>query len=219
MSVFEELEQLVKDTSIYEFLRQQVDNGYNDCPKFIEDVKKHYLATVTQEVYDSIGLVDDREYERVFEEYFHHVKAFDLGEKLFVPARGEYIEPSEQLMGRIESLLSINEPLKLFRSNLITKIAAYSIDHRDEHIKYDRLFPDIYDRLKRSFYGERDRTLTIVEQNILRHGTNEFSFLSDNEQKQVLHALERMRSKYGYCVACAKDVIAFVLRSRQSAAS
>ncbi|MFN0057417.1 MAG: serine protein kinase PrkA [Planctomycetota bacterium] len=216
MSVFEELEHLVKDTSIYEFLRQQVDNGYNDCPKFIEDVKRYYLATVTQEVYDSIGLVDDREYERIFEEYFHHVKAFDLGEKLFIPSRGEYVEPSEQLMGRIEGLLSMSEPLKVFRSNLITKIAAYSIDHRDQDIKYDRLFPDIYDKLKRSFYNERDRTLTIVEHNILRHGTNDFSFLSQDEQEQVLQALERMRSKYGYCVACAKDVIAFVLRSRQT---
>ncbi|MFQ5653818.1 MAG: serine protein kinase PrkA [Planctomycetota bacterium] len=214
MAVFEELEKLIRDTSVYEFLRLPVDNGYHDCQRFIEDVKAQYTETVSQEVYESIGLVEEREYERVFAEYFHHVKAYDLGEKLYLRARGEYIEPSEDLMARIEDLLSLNEPIAQFRSNLIMKIAAYSIDHPDEPINYRSLFPEIYSTLKQSFYRERDRTLTIVEQNILRYYTDEFRFLSKEEQAQVEQALERMESQYGYCKECAKDVIAFVLRSR-----
>lgn len=214
MAVFEELERLIRDTSVFEFLRLPVDNGYNDCERFIEDVKQQYRETVTQEVYSCIGLVDEEEYERIFEKYFHHVKAFDLGEKLFVPAREEYTEPSEDLMGRIEGLLEIHEPIESFRSNLMTKIAAFSIDNPDEPIRYQALFPQIFNTLKQSFYGERDRTLTIVEQNILKHDTPEFEFLSKSDQEQVISALDRMESEYGYCAECAKDVIAFVLRNR-----
>lgn len=214
LAVFEELEKLVKDTSVYEFLRVPVDNGYNDCPRFIEDVKDHYRRLVEQEVFDSIGLVEEHEYERVFEEYFHHVKAFDLGEKLFIPARGEYVVPSEELMRRIESLLHLREDVSRFRSNLMTKIAAYSIDHPDEPINYRILFPDIYNLLKQSFYRERDRALMIIEQNILKHFTDEKAFLDEKERKEVERALSRMSSKYHYCPNCARDVIAFVLRTR-----
>lgn len=214
MAVFEELENLVKDTAVYEFLRLPVDNGYNDCPRFIEDVKEHYAELVKQEVYESIGLVDEEEYERVFEEYFHHVKAFDLGEKLYLPSHRDYIDPSEDLMGRIEGLLDLSESVDGFRSSLMTKIAAFSIDHPNEPIRYRELFPEIYMKLKQSFYQERDRTLTIVEQNILKYGTDEYGFLSKEDQEQVESALARMKSKYDYCEHCAKDVIAFVLRSR-----
>ncbi len=214
MAVFKELEKLVRDTSVYEFLRVPVDNGYNDCARFIEDVKEHYLKRVEQEVFDSIGLVEEQEYERVFEDYFHHVKAFDLGEKLFVPSRGEYVSPSEELMQRIEGLLSLREEVAAFRSNLITKIAAYSIDHPDEPINYRELFPEIYTMLKQSFYRERDRALMIIEQNILKYFTDEQEFLDTRERGEVERALEKMTSKYGYCSNCARDVIAFVLQSR-----
>lgn len=214
MAVFEELENLVRDASLYEFLRVPVDNGYNDCFRFIEDVKQHYLEVVVQEVYNSIGLVEEQEYERIFQEYFHHVKAFDLGEKIFVPSRGEYVEPSEDLMQRIESLVQIHEPVESYRSNLITKIAAHSLDHPDERIRYETLFPEIYNSLKQSFYRERDRTLTAIEHNVLRYDTDEFHYLTPDEQAQVRSTLERMQSQYGYCSSCAKDVIAFVLRNR-----
>ena len=75
-------------------------------------------------------------------------------------------------------------------------------------------FPDIYNRLKQSFYRERDRTLTVVEQNILKFGSDEYEFLGPEDQEQGRRALERMGSRYGYCEHCAKDVIAFVLRTR-----
>lgn len=214
MAVFDELDRLVKDPSVYEFLRVPVDNGYSDAERFIEEVKQEYRALVETEVYSSIGLVDQKEYERIFERYFHHVKAFDLGEKLYVPARGEYEEASEDLMGRIEGLLDMREPLEIFRSNLMMKIAAFSLDHPDEPIRYQELFPRIYKSIQQSFYGERERTLTVVEQNILRYGTDEFRLLSREDQEQVKRALERMTTEYGYCQSCAKDVIAYVLRHR-----
>ncbi len=214
LAVFEELEKLVKDASFYEFLRVPVDNGYNDCPRFIEDVKEYYRHLVEQEVFDSIGLVEEQEYERVFEEYFHHAKAFDLGEKLFIPSRGEYVVPSDELMQRIEGLLELREDVALYRSNLMGKIAAYSIDHPDESINYRELFPDIYSLLKQSFYRERDRALMVIEQNILKFFTDEREFLDAKEKAEVERALESMSGKYGYCHNCARDVIAFVLKTR-----
>jgi len=97
---------------------------------------------------------------------------------------------------------------------LITKIAAYSIDHPDEPINYRELFPEIYTMLKQSFYRERDRALMIIEQNILKYFTDEQEFLDMKERGEVERAMEKMTSKYGYCSNCARDVIAFVLQSR-----
>ncbi len=214
MAVFDELEKLTHDTSIYEFLRVPSDNGYNDCVRFIEELKAYYSEIVKQEAYNSIGLVDEQEYERIFDEYFHHVKAFDLREKLYVPARRQYIEPSQDLMGRIEGLLALNEPVAMFRSNLMTKIAAFTIAHPSQPLNYRELFPQIYETLKQSFFKERDRTLMQVEHNMLKHATDEYRLLSAVDQEQVENALTRMKSRYGYCTDCAKDTIAFVIKQR-----
>ena len=108
----------------------------------------------------------------------------------------------------------MREEVATFRSSLMTKIAAYSIDHPDEAINYAELFPDIYNLLKQSYYRERDRALMVIEQNILKYFTDERAYLDAREQEEVERALEKMSSKYGYCSNCARDVIAFVLRNR-----
>ena len=87
-------------------------------------------------------------------------------------------------------------------------------DHPQVSIDYEQLFPEIYDALRDNFYQERNRLLTLIEQDILKYGTDEFSLLLPSEQDQVAKALGTMKSKYKYCEHCARDVIAHVLKSR-----
>jgi hypothetical protein len=56
MAVFSSLEELLKDSSLYDYLRLSVDGGYHDVRRFLEDVRDVYLRWVTEEVYDSIEL-------------------------------------------------------------------------------------------------------------------------------------------------------------------
>ena len=216
MAVFDALDELLKDSSLYDFLRLPSDNGYNDPHAFLEVVRNEYLRWVTDEVYDSISLIDEEEYDRVFLEFFRHVKAFHPGERVFNTSTDSYEPPSEELMNSIESLLDFKEKKEEFRSQVITRIAAWSLDNPKQKIDYQRLFPEIYGAMRDDFYRDRNRLLTLIEQDILKHGTDEFELLSTQEKEQVENALSKMKSKYSYCDNCARDVIAFVLRCRPS---
>ncbi len=213
MAVFDAIEELVKDSSLYDFLRITSDDGYHDVRELLTAVKTEYLSWVTQEVYGSIELIDESEYDRIFHEYFRHVKAFDSGEKVFNSSTNAYDSPSTELLERIEGLVEHDEDPEHFRSNIMTRIAAWSLDNPQQPLDYPTLFPEIYQALKDNFYSERKRVLTLIEQDILKYGTDEFDLLSDGEKEQVVKALAKMRDEFGYTEDGARDVIAWVLRS------
>ncbi len=214
MAIFEALEDLMKDASVYDFLRIPAEGGYRDVRKFLDDVREEYFRWVTDEVYDSINLIEESEYDRFFLEYFRHVKAYHTKEKVYNQRTNSYESPNEELMTSVEKLLTMNEPRDLFRSHIITRIAAWSLDHPQVKIEYQQLFPEIYGALRDNFYRERNRLLTLIERDMLKYGTDEFSLLSPSEQDQVRQALANMKSKYNYCENCARDVIAYVLKCR-----
>ena len=214
MAIFDALEELMKDTSLYDFLRLPVDGGYHDVRKFLDDVRGEYFRWVTDEVYDSINLIDENEYDRFFLEYFRHIKAFHTREKVYIPTTNSYEPPNEDLMQSVEKLLHFNETKEVFRSHIIMRIAAWSLDHPQAKIEYQQLFAEIYSAMRENFYRERNRLLTLIEQDILKYGTDEFRLLTPNEQTQVRQALANMKSKYNYCEDCARDVIAYVLKCR-----
>ena len=117
-------------------------------------------------------------------------------------------------MGRVEALLAHTEAKDVFRSQIITRIAAWSLDHPQQEIDYPNLFPEIYGALRSDFFKKRNRLLTLIEKDILKYGTDEFDLLTPGDQQQVVRALDNMKSKHNYCEYCARDVIAFVLRVR-----
>ncbi len=212
MAIFEAIEELLKDSSVYDFLRIPAEGGYRDVRKFLDDVREEYFHWVTDEVYDSINLIEESEYDRFFLEYFRHVKAYHTKEKVYNSRTNSYDSPNDDLMLSVERLITLHEPRDLYRSHIITRIAAWSLDHPQTKIAYEELFPEIYTALRDNFYRERNRLLTLIEQDILKFGTDEFAHLSPNDQEQVRQALTNMKAKYNYCENCARDVIAFVLK-------
>ena len=214
LAIFPELELLVKETSIHEFLRLSVDNGYHDSVQFIGDVRKHYLGIVRQEVFESIGIVEEGEFDRVFVEYFQHIKSFNSGQKFYSEHTGMYQEPSQDLMARVEQLLNISHGIPEYRSDLMGRIGAYATENPDQPLDYQDVFPEIYRKLKHSFWRERESTLDGLQHNILQYFTDERKTLSNEEIAVVENTLEKMMNKYGYDSKSAHDVISFVASNR-----
>jgi predicted Ser/Thr protein kinase len=56
MAVLGAIEELIRDVSLYDFLRLPAEDGYHDVHSLLADVRREYLRWVRDEVYDSIGL-------------------------------------------------------------------------------------------------------------------------------------------------------------------
>ena len=59
MAVLSELEALCKDKSVYDFLQQDMVDGYHDHPEFVRQVRGELLEWVDAEVRESMAIVSE----------------------------------------------------------------------------------------------------------------------------------------------------------------
>jgi len=212
LGLFESMGGLLRDKSVYDFLRLDPDENYHDCEAFIAEVRSEYFRWVSVEVYDSMGLVEETEYDKRVDDYFKHVRAYVAGEKIQNPRTGQFEDPSVQVLEGLEKLMSLRESPDAFRRNLITKIAAYSLEHPKEKIDYHDIFADVFKNLRDSYYRDKAKALIQLAQYVLVSGTDDKGLIPASERPKVERTLKMMRDKYSYSDESAKEAISFVLQ-------
>ena len=212
LSVFDAIKRLLKDRSVFDFLRLEPDEGYHDPENFLKLAREEYSRWISVEVYDSMELVAMSEFPRRVEEYFRHVRAYVSGEKLVTDRTSAYENPSEEVMRGLEKLVALKESPDTFRRNLMTKLAAYSLEHLKEKLNYTEIFPDLIVRLRDSYYEEKRKPLETLARYILAAGSDDDGLVPASERPRVASTLKNMSEKYGYCEQCAKHTIGFILR-------
>src|SRR6266478_3291864 len=213
-AVLEELESLIRDKSVYEFLQQEVVDGYHDHEEFVRVAEGEYLDVLDEEVRQAMGLVSEKQYRTMFERYVLHVLAWTRGERLRNPHTGDMERPDEEMMAQTESIvMSGSEDRREFRRGLISAVGAHRLEHPDGEIDYSQIFPDLFRRLRDHFFDERKRTLRKNAERVLRHLGDERGQLAAREQTQAQETLQALE-KYGYCEHCAKDGILLLLAKR-----
>src|SRR5262249_32481508 len=150
--VLDEIVELCKQTSLYEFLRQDVQpGGYHDHKKLVDVVRGRLFDRIDDEVRASVGLVEESEYARVFERYVNHVMHALKREKVRNVSTGRMDDPDEGMMREVEKTLEITGRAEDFRQSLIAKIGAWSLDHRGQKPVLAEIFSDLMRRLRDAY--------------------------------------------------------------------
>jgi serine protein kinase len=214
-AVLEELEALTRDKSVYEFLQQEVVEGYHDHEEFVRVAEGEYLDILDEEVREAMGLVSEKQYRTMFERYVLHVLAWTRGERLRNSHTGEMERPDEEMMAQTEAIVMAGvEDRREFRRGLISAVGAHRLEHPEGLIDYSQIFPDLFRRMRDHFFDERKRTLRKGAERVLKYLGDERAQLSTREQQQVEETLQAMRDNRGYCEHCAKDAIVLLLSKR-----
>ncbi len=216
-AVLGQLAALCKDKTVYEFLQQDVRDGYHDHEEFVRVVEAEYLDLLDDEIRDSMGLVTERQYEELFGRYVRQVSHWVKGERIANRITGESEPVDEEGMVSLEKLVKPEgQDKKDFRRGLIATIGAWRLDHpSEEAVEYARIFPDLFRRIRDHYFGERKGTLRRNKENVLKYlSPEERGTLSAKEAQAVEELLANMTSRYGYCEACARDAILFLLQRR-----
>ncbi|MBM4380098.1 MAG: serine protein kinase PrkA, partial [Deltaproteobacteria bacterium] len=104
LAVLEELQGLCRDQTVYEFLQQEVVDGYHAHEAFVREVEAEYLDTVDGEVRESMGLVREAQYVELFDRYVQAVSHWVKGEKMRNRVTGEMEKPDEARMKELEEI-------------------------------------------------------------------------------------------------------------------
>jgi predicted Ser/Thr protein kinase len=207
--------QVLCDKADYQFLKHKPESGFHDHRAFLAQVRDSWLTLIDGEVRTSTGLVEESRYEELFDRYVTQVSLWIKGERHRDPLTGRYEDPDETLFRRIEDILEVKD-VKEFRRNLISVVAAYSIDHPGEPLDPTRVFPRHLERVKEAYFTERRSLIATMLRDAL-------TLLSDSDSKPVLEedrrisaqaAVDRMLNNYGYCRDCARSCMGELLKAR-----
>ncbi|MHB8417450.1 MAG: PrkA family serine protein kinase [Myxococcales bacterium] len=215
-AVLEELAALCRDKSVYEFLQQEVVDGFHDHEEFVRSAEGELLDAIDEEVRDSMGLISEGQYRDIFERYVLHVSHWVKNEKIKNRVTGEYEPPDEARMAEMEAIvMPEDEDRGDFRRGLIAAVGAFRLDHpNNDAIEYPRIFPDLFRRLRDHYFEEHKKVLRKNGENVLKSLSGGAAELSPREVQQVDKMLAAMSDRYRYCRECAKDAIHFLLRRR-----
>jgi predicted Ser/Thr protein kinase len=211
MAVFDNIEMLC-DRADYEFLQHKPENGYHAHRDFLKQVRETWLDLLDGEVRTSTGLVEESRHEQLFERYITHVSLWLKGERHRDPITGDYSDPDQGLLKRIESVLEVKNAEE-FRRNLINMIAAHAIDHPDHEIDHARIFPRYLEQLKESYFLEHRGQISDLLSDILALLSDAGGALDPEARKRAQQALERLEAQ-GYCPKCARAALGELLRER-----
>ncbi|MFW6369244.1 MAG: hypothetical protein ACOC0J_01530 [Myxococcota bacterium] len=215
-SVLEDLRMLVKEKSVYPFLRQEPWQGYHDHEALVDVVEGIWLDKVDEEVRDSLGLVAEEQYQEWFGRYIQHVTAWVREEKIRNRVTGDYESPDSGMMEEMEAIVMRGDlDRDEFRRGLISTIGAHRLEHPGEGgeaLDFPRIFPDLFKRLREHYHEERRRQIRRVLEYFIdsESGTRTLG----KEREQVQGMLDGLRDRYGYCESCARDAVLALMKKR-----
>jgi predicted Ser/Thr protein kinase len=196
----------------YDFLQQKPEGGFHDHRGFLAQVRTAWLELLDREVREATGLVAEGRYEELFDRYIHNVSLWVKKERDHNPATGQYSDPDESLMQRIEELLEVTDADD-FRKNLINMIAAYAIDHPGEEIVNARIFARYVDQVQEAYFVDQQGKVAGLIDDLLIVLSDDGARLEKAAQKQAEESFARLE-KRGYCEHCARTALGELRKER-----
>ncbi len=216
LPIFLEMHEFVKKISEYEFLKQDVKDGYHDAQGFIQNVRDEYLNIIDKEVRDSIGLYDSDQWSNFMKRYILHLSHLIRKERVANPVTGKLEEPDQSLIGEFESIVEApkdKNDREGFRKNIISQVGAWSLDHPNQAVDYAKVFPDFWARLEKHYFLGQKGLLLKMNNSLLVLGTEAYDPYSEGS-RLAKQTIDNMKNKLGYCEQCARDVVMFFMKAR-----
>jgi predicted Ser/Thr protein kinase len=210
----DEITELCKQSSLYDFLRQDVQpGGYHDHRGLIDVVRSRLLDLVDDEVRSALGLIEESEYQRVFDRYVTHVTHWTRKEKVRNPNTGRMEDADENMMREVEATLEAPGRSEDFRQSLIAKIGAWSIDHRGEKPVPAKIFPDLLKKLRDAYYERHKKAIARGVGDLVVSLSGHESTLSAESAERARRA-ETVLLGNGYTRDSARELVGALVGAR-----
>ncbi|HRC56581.1 MAG TPA: hypothetical protein PKU97_11700, partial [Kofleriaceae bacterium] len=206
--VLDEITELTRHSALYDFLRQDPQpGGYLDHKKLIEVVRQRLFDRIDDEVRMAVGLVEESEYARVFERYITHVMHTVRKEKVRNAATGRMDEPDVAMMMEVEKTLEVTGRPDEFRGSLISKIGAWSIDHKGQKPVLGEIFSDLLRKLRDATFARHKKEIARGVKDLMIALAGESLSLSPEAQQQAHKAIATLIEHHGYSQDSLRDLV------------
>jgi serine protein kinase len=210
LSVFDEIEALINDRSVYDYLQFEPRSGYHDVSGFLEQLRQQYSNEFHQEFLNSLGFFDSAQYENAFAKYLKHVVAYIKGEKVENDITGKFEPPSDSLMTELEKLLTTPEEFSTFRQKLVNKVASWRVDNPSLSFNIGEIFKKEILDIGKKIYENKKEEIIRVKSCMLMWGSPDYNNLSSELLKSCQACFNAMKSEYGYSEHTVWESLVFI---------
>ena len=220
LEIVEYLQRLITKKNDYDFLNMTPQADYHHPARFIALIKDYCLDAFDRELRDCLGMVDDRSYEDYIQKYIENVMAQIKGEKVKNSITGKYEAHDDYFIKEFESNINLKEKPDGFRSHLLSKLGAYSLDNPGRDIIYTEVFPELTEKLQESFRNEQKKVIQVISRNLVffeseikQEETNNTP-LSKENRELIEGVLNNLQEKYSYSLNGAVTVLKQNIKER-----
>jgi serine protein kinase len=209
MAVFAEIENLLKDKSVYEFLQFESRNKYHDAAFFIRNVRDWFAGKFEEEILAAMSLVEEGQYDQLLARYVENAVAFVKKEKIFNRKTEVSEAPSELLMNDVESVLGVSgeNPFR-FRESLLSRIASYRIENPKAPIEFSVVFYDHLQKIRDHYYQQQAKIVQDNLKAIAALDTDHERSFPEKQSASARKTISELERRFGYdrvsALACVK---------------
>jgi len=196
----------------YDFLKEQPDGLYRDHRAFVDVVNERWLDTVESELRAATGLIDERSHIGLFDRYVTHVSHSVKKERVFNPVTGKDEDPDVDLMKSVEEKFGVDDS-NAFRNDLLGAIAAWAIDHPEQDVDYELLFPRYIEQMRQAYFDERRDQVGEIGRAIVAV-LEEDDSVEPALREAAQQALQVLIGVYGYERSSAKVALGALVDAR-----
>ena len=170
----------------YEFLNMPAQGDYHNPKKFSYLIDQYALNLFDVQVRDSLGLVDNRSYEDYISKYIMNINSMIKNEKVKNLVTSKYEEPDLYSVKEFEANIHLKENAETFRSHIISKLGAWSLDNPGKKIVYTEVLDGLTKQLKESFRNEQRKIIKKVANDLVYYvQEDKQSGLSKDGKEQI----------------------------------
>lgn len=213
--IFEELQNLTKDRTIYEFLQFEPRAQYHDASLFIEILKKKFIQKFETEIISSMSMADEQEYDILLNRYVDHVVAEIKKERIWDPITTSYLPPSQAIMDDVETILCIKKTKNEHRNTLLSRIAAYKLENPSKEIIVAEVFYDYLEKIKGHFYEKKRKTVENIFRAMIAVSKNDTKLFDEDDIAKAKETFINVKEKWNYDFDSTVECLQFLLANKQ----
>lgn len=217
LGVFEEIEKILRDRSVFDFLQFEPRAGYHDCVEFLKYIQMRYAGDFYREFLNALNLFDETQYAKALNNYLRHVVAYVKKEKVKNDLTGNFEEPNEKLMDDLEQLMGLDEADKrVKREQVVGKIASFRVDNPSKELDIRKVFHTELQTVSQSIYEDKLPLIEKVRDGMLRWNSEDFEKLSDDIKGKCNDTFDNLSTRFGYTRHTAWESLVFLRGVNQS---
>ena len=214
--IFQELEDIIKDRSVHEFLQFEPRGKYHNVKFFLEQIKEEFCRIFYIELVESMALIDPQACADLISTYIEHVAGDIKGEKILDRASGEMHPPSPQIMENVEKIIKIKDNPRRHRESVLNRLAAFKLDNPQQEVDLQEIFTDFGEKIRTHYFIENEKQVRANFRTILSLNKHDHD-LSAEERELAESTLCNLNTKFGYTKEMVIEQLKFLLKYRGDA--